>query len=481
MQNNALHKLIAPVDSSLRDILHVIDQGAQGVALLTDSDSMKFRGLVTDGDVRRALLQGASLENSIISCVNVSRAVTVTTDTPFNKILELFTPTIRIIPILDQKERVVDIAVYDKRRSFPVAEPSIDEKEWQYVSDCVLSGWVSSTGKYVNQFEKMFAEFCTTKYAISTSNGTTALHLALLAGGIGPGDEVIVPSLTFIATANAVLYVGATPVFVDSEESSWNLDPEKIESLVTEKTRAIIPVHLYGQPADMDPILKLAGKYNLLVVEDAAEAHGAEYKGQKVGSIGEIGIFSFFGNKIVTTGEGGMLVTDDPEIARQARVLRDHGMDPEKRYWHNVLGYNYRMTNLQAALGVGQMEKIETILLKKRKIAEWYREIFMDVDGVSFPEEVPWGKSVFWLCSILIEPARFNMSRDELILRLKDEGIETRPVFYPVHKQPVYNSSMQLPVAEKLSSKGISLPSSPKLDQQSVIEIGNCILGMLKS
>ncbi len=478
--NHVLERILTPLDSTLRDVLRVIDRGAQGVAFLVDNETNTFKGLVTDGDVRRALLKGASLEETVVSSVELSKAVTVKTGTSFNKILELFSPAVRVIPILDENDNIVDVAVYDKRRFFPIAEPQIDEKEWQYVSDCVLSGWVSSNGKYVKQFEDIFADFCTTKYGVSTSSGTTALHLALLAGNVGVGDEVIVPSLTFIATANAVRYVGATPVFADSEIATWNLDSEKLESLITKKTKAIIPVHLYGQPVNMKPIMELADTYNLLIIEDAAEAHGAEYKGQKVGSIGHIGVFSFYGNKIVTTGEGGMVVTSDSEIAQRVRILRDHGMDPERRYYHTVLGYNYRMTNLQAALGVGQMEKIDTILLKKRRIAAWYRTIFSEIKGITFPEEAPWGKSVYWLSSILIDKERFSFTRDELIVKLKDRGIETRPVFYPVHRQPVYDLDLSLPVAERISFSGISLPSSPKLEKESVFEIGECIVNLLQ-
>jgi len=325
------------------------------------------------------------------------------------------------------------------------------EKELEYVSECILTGWVSSAGKFVRQFEEMFASFCGAKYAIATSNGTTALHLAILALDIGPGDEVIVPTLTFIASANSVRYTGATPIFVDSDPYTWNIDPELVEAAITPSTKAIMPVHLYGHPADMDPILEIARRYELAVIEDAAEAHGALYKGIRVGSLGDIGCFSFYGNKIVTTGEGGMVVTNHAELAKKMRVLRDHGMTPEQRYYHHVLGYNYRLTNIQAAIGVAQMEKVETILESKARIARTYDEALADIPGISLPPQAEWAVNVYWLYSILVDEKTYGMSRDQLIALLTENGFETRPFFPPVHMQPIYASPIQLPVAERLS------------------------------
>jgi perosamine synthetase len=370
---------------------------------------------------------------------------------------------------------VIDLAIFDKRVHLPVAEPVLDEKELMYVNDCILTGWVSSSGKYVSKFEEIFAEFCNTEIAIATSSGTSALHLALLACDIGPGDEVIVPSLTFIATANAVTYTGAEPVFVDSEYETWNIDPASIESSISEKTKAIIPVHLYGHPANMDPIIEIAKRYGLYVIEDAAEAHGAEYKGKKVGSIGDLAIFSFYGNKIITTGEGGMVVTNNRKFAEKVRLLRDHGMQKERRYWHPVLGYNYRLTNIQAALGVAQMEKIDPILIKKRQIAKIYSRDLKNIAGLSLPNEAQWARSVFWLYSILIDQDTLGISRDRLMQRLKAQGVETRPLFPVLHHQPIYTNSQVMPVAEKLSSQGLSLPSSAHLSTDSVERVAKTI------
>jgi perosamine synthetase len=327
----------------------------------------------------------------------------------------------------------------------------------------------------------MFAEFCGTSYAIATSNGTTALHLALLALDIGPSDEVIVPTLTFIATANAVTYTGARPVFVDSEPETWNLDPDLIEEAITSRTKAIIPVHLYGHPANMAPILEIAVQHGLSVVEDAAEAHGACYKGCRVGGIGDIGTFSFYGNKIITTGEGGMVVTTRADLADKMRMLRDHGMAPDQFYWHPILGYNYRMTNLQAAIGVAQMEKIDDILSSKRYIAHTYKERLRNVPGIVLPPQALWAQNVHWLYTIMVDAELFGCTRDDLAIRLSEQGIETRPIFPPLHTQPIYDSGQRFPVAERFAATGLSLPSAPGLRLDDVVRIADAIVDVHES
>jgi perosamine synthetase len=360
-------------------------------------------------------------------------------------------------------------------RFIPVSEPCLTGNELAYVSDCIQSGWVSSLGKYIGEFERRFADFCGARHGIAVSNGTTALHLALAALGIGPGDEVIIPSLTFIATANAVHYTGATPVFADSEALTWNIDPQDIAKRVSPRTRAIIPVHIYGHPADMQPILDLAEEHGLLVIEDAAEAHGALYRGKRVGSLGKINAFSFYGNKIITTGEGGILTTDDDLLNEKVRFLRDHAMSPEKRYWHTEIGFNYRMTNMQAALGVAQMERIEEFIARKRWIADQYRQGLQDIATLEFSPETPWATSVYWMASILLKDS-FSLSREELMLRLKEKGIDSRPFFYPIHKMPPYqDDTLHLPVAEDISQRGINLPSAVTLTEADILRIVSAI------
>ncbi|MDP3184549.1 MAG: DegT/DnrJ/EryC1/StrS family aminotransferase, partial [Anaerolineales bacterium] len=352
-------------------------------------------------------------------------------------------------------------------RFIPISEPLLSGNELAYVNDCVRSGWVSSLGKYIPEFEQGFADFCGVRHGIAVSNGTAALHLALVALGIGPGDEVIIPTLTFIATANAVRYTGATPVFADSEPETWNLDPQDVARRITPHTRAIIPVHVYGHPANMAPILDLAKQHNLHVIEDAAEAHGARYQGKRVGSLGEINAFSFYGNKIITTGEGGLLTTDEDALAEKVRFLRDHAMSPEKRYWHTEVGFNYRMTNLQAALGVAQMERIEEFIARKRWIAESYNQGLREVAAIRLPPEAPWATSVYWMYSILLNKD-FPLSRDEVMARLRQQNIDSRPFFYPIHVQPPYKADISLPVAENLSRRGINLPSAVTLSEEDI-------------
>ena len=354
----------------------------------------------------------------------------------------------------------------------PVLEPYLGEEELNNVIEAIKSGWISSQGKFIGEFEEGFANYHGVGYGISTSNGTAALHLALKSLGIEKGDEVIVPALTFAATANAVIYCNAEPVLVDSNLEYWCMDPNNIEEKITERTKAIIPVHLYGHPCDMDQIMDIAEDHNLYVIEDAAEAHGAEYKGRKVGTFGNISCYSFYGNKIITTGEGGICITDDETLEEKMRILRDHGMNPEKRYWHDVIGFNYRMTNLQAAVGVAQLNKLDKFIEKKRKIASYYQKTLKELKDdklISLHPEMPWAKCVYWIYSILIEE-KFNIERDDLINELKDREIDTRPFFYPINIMHPYKME-KLPKAEEISRKGVSLPSSVTLDYEDISKI----------
>jgi len=362
----------------------------------------------------------------------------------------------------------------------PVAEPSLGEEELSNVIEAVKSGWISSKGKFIEEFEQNFAEYCDRKYGVATSNGTVALHLALKALGITKGDEVIVPDLTFVAVANTVTYCNAKPVFVDSHPEYWCMNPEKIAEKITQRTKAIIPVHLYGHPCDMDAILGIAENHNLYIIEDAAEAHGAEYKGKKVGCFGDISCFSFYGNKIITTGEGGMCLTNNENLAEKMKILRDHGMNPNRRYWYDEIGFNYRMTNLQAAVGVAQLKKLDEFVDKKREIAKWYEEGLKELEEkelITLHPETSWAKCVYWMYSILVEDT-FGMGRDDLIKRLEMEGIETRPFFYPMHLLSVYKNNERFPFAEEISIKGLNLPSGMNMSGEKIAEVANNILSL---
>lgn len=361
----------------------------------------------------------------------------------------------------------------------PIAEPYLGEEEIALVTDTIKSGWISSQGGNIKEFENSFAKFCGVKYGVSTSNGTTAIHLALAASGIAEGDEVIIPAMTFIATANPVSYTGAQPIFVDSELETWNIDPEKIKEAITRRTKAIIPVHLYGHPANMKDILRIAKKYDLLVIEDAAEAHGATVNNRKVGSLGHAGCFSFFANKVITTGEGGMLVTSNRELAERARTLRDHGASKRRKYHHPWLGFNYRLTNLQAALGVAQFRKIEEILSRKKAIAKLYEKYLKKlVPEITLPPKEKWATNIYWMYSILIH-GKGKRSRNALVAELKKKGVESRPFFYPIHKLKRYEMKESLPVAEQLGKTGINLPSSPGLTDEQVEYISKQILKVM--
>lgn len=346
----------------------------------------------------------------------------------------------------------------------PVYRPFIGRREREYVLDAVESTWISSKGEYLDRFERGFADFVAAREGIAVCNGTVALHLALAALGIGSGDEVIVPTFTYVASVNAITYTGATPVFVDSEPDYWNLDPTLIDGLVTANTKAILVVHLYGHPADMDPIMEIGRRHRIPVLEDAAEAHGARYRGRCVGSIGHAGAFSFFGNKIITTGEGGMVVTNDEDFAATCRHLRGQGVSPSRTYWHDVVGFNYRMTNVAAAIGVAQLERVDEVLARKRHIAALYRGRLEGVAGVTLQREAEWASAVWWMVSILVDPD----VRDALMQFMSENGVETRPFFYPAHQLPMYANKGSYPVAEKLGASGINLPSFPELTEAEV-------------
>jgi perosamine synthetase len=357
----------------------------------------------------------------------------------------------------------------------PISQPALVGNEKKYVLDCLDSNWISSNGKYIHLFEQKFAEYLGVKHALTCCNGTAALHLALLALGVGFGDEVIIPTLTYVATTNAVAYTGATPVLADCELDTWNIDPSKIESLITTRTKAIIPVPLYGHPCDMNPILEIAQRHGLYVVEDAAEALGARYRGRLCGSMTDISTFSFYGNKTITTGEGGMVVTNDDELAAKVRLFKGQGMDQNRRFWFPQIGYNYRMTNIQAAIGLAQMENIELFLAKRWEIAGWYNKHLSGILGITLPVIKKYAAHSWWLYSILIEN-EYGESRDAVMDRLSENGIESRPFFYPMHIMPVYFvCGAPFDVSIEVASKGINLPTYYDLCEQQILHVANVL------
>lgn len=359
----------------------------------------------------------------------------------------------------------------------PVAAPVLDGREKEYVLECLSTSWISSNGRFIVEFEKAFADFCGVEHAVATNNGTTALHLALVSLGLKPGDEVIVPTLTYIASANAVRYCGAIPVFVDNHVPTFNMDPDAIQAKITERTKGILPVDLYGHPVDLDPILQIADKNGLFVLEDAAEAVGARYKGRRLGGHGTCATFSFFGNKIITTGEGGMVTTNDGELAARLRLFRGQGMDPQQRYWFSVIGYNYRMTNIAAAIGLAQLERVDLHLAKRKLIAEGYnRRLTCYSDRFLLPTTEAWADHAYWMYTIILRES-LMIDRDQVMRDLDEAGIETRPVFWPMHVLPPYRDTTDepFPRAEFCSSRGISLPTHGLLTENDMDRVVNAL------
>ena len=378
------------------------------------------------------------------------------------------------------------------KRTIPLSVPELRGNELKYLKECISTNWVSYVGPFVSRLEEVVARTAGTPFAVATNSGTAALHTALMIAGVGPGDEVLVPDLTFIAPVNAVQYCGASPVFIDVTPDTWQIDPAQIEDFLTNKCRrkngaavnkrtgrpvkAVIPVHLLGHPCDMDPILALAKRHRLIVIEDAAESMGTRYKGKPVGGLGDMGCFSFNGNKIVTAGGGGAIATCREGWARRAKYLTTQAKDSAEEYIHHTVGYNYRLTNIQAAVAVAQMEKLEEYVGIKRRIAARYDEAFRSVPGLTRPYEAPWAFSTFWLYTVLIDEKAFGRTSRELLKELNRQGVQARPLWAPIHQQKPYRSCQthQIKVASELYRRAVSLPSSVGLknkDQERVIQL----------
>lgn len=348
---------------------------------------------------------------------------------------------------------------------YNVYKPSLTGNEKKYVNECIDTSWISSKGHFVSDFENEFSKYIGCNYATAVCNGTVAIQVAIKALGITSNDEVICPTYTYIASANPILETGAKVVFVDSLKSTWQMDPDDIEKKITAKTKAIMVVHLYGHPCDMNEILKIAKKHDLFIIEDCAEAIGSEYKNQKVGSFGDIACFSFFGNKTITCGEGGMLLTNNAYLHERIQKIKGQGLAKYREYWHDTLGFNYRMTNIQAAIGLAQFEQIEKFINQKRNIANWYKKYLSNVQ-VEFHNESEQVKHTYWMNSILVES---QQTRENLREFLKNNGIETRPTFYPLHTMPIYSNTYEKhPVSEDIALRGINLPSYPELKEEDI-------------
>ncbi len=454
--------------ATIKEAMLKIEKNRIRTVFLVDEKD-KLCGVVTDGDIRRGLLDGAGLNDSV-SILSKDNFEYAKWNDSAECIAKKFSASVSIVPIVDADMHLIDFSEFHADAHLSLAMPQLNGNEYKYLMDAFLSTWISSAGKYINLFEQKFAEYCGVKYGVATSNGTTALHLALLALGVGAGDEVIVPDLTFAATINSVIYTGATPVIVDIEPDGWCIDVKKLEKAITPRTKAVIPVHLYGQPCDMGEVCRIAKQYGLFIIEDCAEAHGAEWNGKRVGGFGDISCFSFYGNKVITTGEGGMCITNDDVLNEKMRVYRDHGMRKERRYYHEVVGYNYRMTNMQAAVGVAQVEHIDDILSWRSKLELIYRESF-PADGrvVLQRNDLQGRKKISWLVSILVDEAK----RDEVIEKLKSNNVDVRSFFVPLSEMDIYKKYARevCTVSRDISKKGINLPTTFEITKEDVKRI----------
>ena len=366
-------------------------------------------------------------------------------------------------------------------RNIPLAIPDLTGNEEKYVSQAIQSTWISSRGEFVDRFEEEFARMCGTRSAISVCNGTIALHLALLGLDVRPGDEVLIPSLTYIATANAVRYVGAEPVFIDIDPQTWCMDPTKLEAAITRRTKGIIAVHLYGHPADMDAINHIAAVHGLWVIEDAAEAHFARYKTRQVGSLAQLATYSFYGNKPFTCGEGGAITLNDPQLEIRLRTLRGQGMDPKRQYYFPITGYNFRLTNVSCALLCAQIERKEEITDKRRWIFDQYRTHLAGIPGIDFQPVAEWAEPTPWLFCIIVHEEIFGLNRDELMKTLGEHGVDTRPFFIPIHRLPPFREESasrneELPESDHLSRTGMNLPTFTSLSFEDI----NYIAGIIR-
>lgn len=474
-----LEDLCINYESVLRDALVKMDRNAQGLLFVVDD--FKLRGVITDGDVRRAIISGKTVDDKITKiynrdCVYLNRSATV------EIIQATLNDKIKVIPIVDDEGYVIDFCSIYRLHRIPVLEPLLGGNELEYVTECIKTNWISSQGKYVKKFEEEIKDYTESKYALAVSNGTVALHLALVSLGIGPGDEVIVPDITFGATLNAVILAGATPVILDVEEDSWNLSVELLKKNISSRVKAIIPVHIYGVPCNMTEIMKIARSYNIFVIEDCAEALGSSIDGRHVGRFGDIGTFSFFGNKVITCGEGGAIIFNDFDTYNRAKILRDHGMTPGKRYWHDVVGFNYRLTNLQAAVGCAQFEQFASFREKRKQIFSWYEKYLLPF-GYFEVQNIPEGyESSFWLFTVKLSE-KCLINRDVLIEKLSKVGVDTRPVFYPMSIMPPFcqYDKYLTGSSECISRNGISLPTSVYLNEQDIMKVSEEVINIIEA
>jgi perosamine synthetase len=472
-----LEDLCIEHSAKLRDALVKMDRNAQGILFVHDNH--RLLGVLTDGDARRSIISGKTINSAITNIYN-KNCKYLKHDASTEEIQASLGERIKVIPLVDGDRNIVDYSSIYRLHRTPVLEPLLGGNELEYVTDCIKTNWISSQGKYVTQFENAVREYCKADYVLAVSNGTVALHLSLVALGIGPGDEVIVPDITFGASLNSVLMAGAIPVIVDVDPQTWNICPKLIAKTITAKTKAIMPVHIYGVPCDLQSIQKIAEQHNLLIVEDCAEALGSTINGKHVGTFGDAGTFSFFGNKVITCGEGGAIIFKDKDIFEKSKILRDHGMTPGKRYWHEVMGFNYRLTNLQAAVGCAQFEQLSGFREKRKRILAWY-ETYLMSSGYFYKQKLEAGyEPSYWLFTVTLNDMA-TIDRDVLIEKMSKLGVDSRPIFYPMSTLPAFETCPTHLTGNSvaISKRGISLPTSVYLEEQDIKSISEKIISCI--
>ncbi len=473
-----LDNILASNNFKIIDVVKKIKKNGQGACFITNTKK-KLLGIMTDGDIRKLLIKNISTEKKITNYYN-KNVFKLSVNEPSEKIYLHLKKGIKIIPLINLNNEVVDFVSRTKNKNIPLVKPDLGGNELPYLIDCLKSSFISSKGKYVNLFEKKFKDYYKAKYSLSVSNCTCGLILALKSLNLKPNDEVIVPNVTFISPINAVIHVNAKPVLCDIDEDTFTLNIKSLKKLVNRNTKAIICVHTYGHPCDMSAILKITKNKNIKIIEDCAEGIGTKYKRKDIGNFGDFAVFSFFGNKSVTTGEGGMILFKNKVDYEKCYNLRDHGMNTKKKYWHDQVGFNFRMTNMQAALGVAQMEKIQYIIKEKIKIANFYNKYLKNCNLVELPIEKKWATHSYWLYNIILKNEIAN-KRPTIMKRLEQAGIEVRPMFYPASDMKIYKNFVRSKNISKISYRGISLPSYVGLAKNDIKFITNNIKKILDS
>ena len=470
-----------PID--FKEALKTIEINGLGIIFFIDSNK-KLIGSFSDGDSRRVILKETSLPKMIEKNSDFynKKPHYLPFDCQISEIWTLFHHNIKCVPLVDNDMNVVDFSTSSRVRKFPILQPDIGDEEINNLLECANTGWISSQGRFIKEFEVDFSGYLNGGHAVAVSSGTAALQLGMLALDIGANDEVIVPNFTFGASINAIIHVGAIPVLVDVDPETWTLSLKDIEAAINKNTKAIMPVHLYGQSAHIDEINKIAKNNNLHIVEDCAEALGGTYKKRLIGRDGDATCFSFFANKLITTGEGGMVVFKDKKTADKAKIMRDHGMSPQKKYWHEFAGVNFRMTNMQASIGVAQLKKINHFLLKRKNVFQRYDKNFKSNSQLLLLPKNSWSENSYWLYTLVVSEFT-EKKRDKLLKALSDRGIDARPGFYPLHKMPPYqkySNGSDYPISSFLGTSTINLPSSPGLTYDEIDHIAQIVINELE-